>query len=291
MTVEKEKILFDNSSLPINLASRCSERDLDLRSYHFHSEIELVRVSRGSIWCEVADERVKLTPGSILMINRNAIHRLRYAEEGTEFSYLQINIDPYLRQIFPNNSIHLYEFMNLDQTLPYACFAGDAEPEEIFERIRMFDQARPPYYDISVKAYIYLLVAFLCRRDVFYDFQATQNSKAVAKLLPAIAYVEENFKERITLDELCNAVYMDKYNFCKLFKRVTGSTFVEYLNFRRLSHAEHLLSETDDTVSKIAMDCGFNSIQYFNRAFKARKKCTPNSYRRMQFRVFKEEKG
>ncbi len=68
--------------------------------------------------------------------------------------------------------------------------------------------------------------------------------------------------------------------FCKLFKRATGATFVDYVQFRRLYHAEQQLTTTETNISEIALNSGFMSVQYFNRFFKEKHRCTPSEYRK-----------
>ena len=69
----------------------------------------------------------------------------------------------------------------------------------------------------------------------------------------------------------------------KLLACATGSTFIEYLNYVRISHAERLLYRTDRSVLDVAMDVGFSSVSYFNRIFKRFRNCTPNDFRKASY--------
>lgn len=96
----------------------------------------------------------------------------------------------------------------------------------------------------------------------------------------AIFYIENNFQNKITLDELAEKTNFNSQYFCRLFKRETGKTAVEYLNICRLEQAVNLLCENDERLIDIAFDCGFNSYGYFVRKFKSYIGCTPSEYKK-----------
>ena len=63
---------------------------------------------------------------------------------------------------------------------------------------------------------------------------------------------------------------------------MTGKTFSDYVNDFRIGNACYMLTETDKTISQIALEVGFENLTYFNRVFLKKKICTPKQYR-MQF--------
>ena len=65
---------------------------------------------------------------------------------------------------------------------------------------------------------------------------------------------------------------------CKTFKKATGQTLVDYINFVRLQKARALLTAGDSNIAQVAFSCGFSSVQYFNRVFKNYYACTPSVY-------------
>ena len=93
-------------------------------------------------------------------------------------------------------------------------------------------------------------------------------------------HLQHHFHEAITLKQVADLVFMSESNFCKFFKKATGTTFSDYLNDLRINEACHLLLSTEDTVGKIAQDSGFESLSYFNRVFLKKKQMTPSGFRR-----------
>ncbi|ADV42703.1 AraC family transcriptional regulator [Bacteroides helcogenes] len=91
-------------------------------------------------------------------------------------------------------------------------------------------------------------------------------------------YVVCNVKRDITLDDVARHVGMNRASFCVFFKKVTGKTFVTYLNEYRVEMACRLLKLKKMSVSEICYQVGFNNVPYFNRVFKRLKGISPGEY-------------
>lgn len=92
-------------------------------------------------------------------------------------------------------------------------------------------------------------------------------------------FVQENYHNKISLNEISELVNMSPVSFNRLIKKRTGKTFTEYLNDTRIGYAARWLIEEDMSIAEIAFKCGFNNIANFNRVFKKSKSCTPSQYR------------
>lgn len=93
-------------------------------------------------------------------------------------------------------------------------------------------------------------------------------------------YIAAHLPESIYVEELAAIAGLGKSAFSRLFKKSTGRTVPEYVNELRIARACLLLTETDLTVSQIAMDCGFVSPAHFQRQFREHQHCAPLAYRR-----------
>lgn len=82
------------------------------------------------------------------------------------------------------------------------------------------------------------------------------------------AYIQENYRAIKGLDGLTERFGISKSYLCRMFKRQTGITVVEYINRLRIQHAYKLLQETDLSVATISRQVGFDTVIYFNRVFK-----------------------
>lgn len=92
-------------------------------------------------------------------------------------------------------------------------------------------------------------------------------------------FLAENQEGQVSLREVATRVNLSPCHFCSVFKKQTGLTFTEYRNRQRLNRAGELLRDRERRVSDVAFEAGFESIPYFNRAFRRRFGCSPSDYR------------
>lgn len=97
---------------------------------------------------------------------------------------------------------------------------------------------------------------------------------------PAIEYMNENFSENITVDQLAKITHLSKSYFMCRFREAAGVGAIEYLSQLRIKKVCEILSETDKTSAEAAFECGFRNLSNFNRQFKKIAGCTPKEYRR-----------
>jgi AraC-like DNA-binding protein len=114
--------------------------------------------------------------------------------------------------------------------------------------------------------------------DIFENSLIIQ--KKENKLDEVYRYVLENFKEHITSQKAASLAFMNESAFCRYFKRRTNKTLSQFVNHVRVTHAIQLLTEEDMSISKVAFECGFANLSYFNRQFKAVIGKTPYTYRK-----------
>ena len=109
-----------------------------------------------------------------------------------------------------------------------------------------------------------------------------QNSKIEKhpEILKAKEFINANFRDQITLDDIANQVYLSRPYFSRLFHKVEGLTFTQYLQNIRLGESKKLLISTNRKIIDVAMDCGFNNISYFNELFLKNEKCSPKNFRK-----------
>lgn len=93
-------------------------------------------------------------------------------------------------------------------------------------------------------------------------------------------FVQENYKQPISIDEISTYVNMTPPAFCRYFKKVTQKTFTQFVNEYRLVHATKLLSEQQESIQTICFECGFNNFSHFNKLFKNYTGKTPTEYRK-----------
>ena len=92
-------------------------------------------------------------------------------------------------------------------------------------------------------------------------------------------YIHEHQAEELSLAQIAKAVNTSTFYFCKLFKKVTGINFTDYVSRVRVEKAKNLLLNPNLRVSEIAFEVGFQSLTHFNRIFKKILGQSPTQYR------------
>ncbi len=92
-------------------------------------------------------------------------------------------------------------------------------------------------------------------------------------------YIQEHQAEEISLGQVAKAVNTSTFYFCKMFKKMTGINFTDYLSRVRIEKSKNLLLNPNLRVSEIAFEVGFQSLTHFNRVFKKVLGQTPTEYR------------
>ena len=102
-------------------------------------------------------------------------------------------------------------------------------------------------------------------------------------------YVYENFHRHITLSDTALRFHISRSYLSKKFKAVTGFGFKEYLINIRIQNACRMLLETDQSITDIALSCGFNDSNYFGDAFRHVKGISPNPVSYTHLDVYKRQ--
>ena len=93
-------------------------------------------------------------------------------------------------------------------------------------------------------------------------------------------YIDNHFKENLTLDQLATLVHINKYYLSHTFRREFNCSPISYLISKRIQESCFLLRETDLTLSQIAQILGFSSLSYFSQSFRRLKEMSPMEYRK-----------
>lgn len=96
----------------------------------------------------------------------------------------------------------------------------------------------------------------------------------------SLKYIQEHFKERLTLELVASKVFVNPKYFSHVFKREMGVSFTEYVIGLKIEYACKLLETTNYHAYRISIECGFSDPSYFNRVFCAQMNMTPQTYRK-----------
>jgi len=105
------------------------------------------------------------------------------------------------------------------------------------------------------------------------------SASAERRIALALRRIEAQACEPLSLDELASAAAMSPYHFLRTFRAVVGMTPHQFVLHRRMHHAAVRLRRSKDSISAIALDCGFADLSTFNRRFRRIMKQSPGAYR------------
>lgn len=239
---------------------------------HYHEEIEIVVMLDGLIHMTVDGKCLELKGGDIALVRPFQIHSLETPERSRlyifkilspHFDFSTIERDEAV--VSPKNAeyltisecIHLLvEEHRLRDDDPLKRLALRGATDQLLIRMARLPGVRPITRD-SMLAH---------DRDI--ELLKTLND-----------YLLDHYQDNISLEDAAGVCHMSMYYFAHSFKRATGTTFLNYLNGYRLEQAKHRITDTDESFTNIAMQCGFPSIRTFNRCFQKHYKLTPTEAR------------
>ena len=106
------------------------------------------------------------------------------------------------------------------------------------------------------------------------------NKSSSIVIANAVQYIQKHFKENISLNDLLKETNYSKSHFIRLFKNETGMNFTDYVNKYRVEKSCQDLIYSEKNVTQIAVENGFNNIQYFSKIFKSYMNITPKQYQK-----------
>ena len=126
----------------------------------------------------------------------------------------------------------------------------------------------------------YLITQILTLSVLGCERQTSSNSSMQEKLRQIHTYLNEHFREPITLDLLSERFFISKYHLAREFKKEYSQTIIQYLLGHRINYAKELLRFTDLSISEIARQCGIRDVNYFNKVFRKIEGGTASEFRK-----------
>ncbi len=131
--------------------------------------------------------------------------------------------------------------------------------------------------DMRINALLSELMVCIMSESWHPEDKALPNKKS--SVLDVKQYLDENYANKITLEELCTRFYISKYYLTHSFKEQFGLSIISYLLSVRITHAKQLLRFSSKTVEEIGYEVGISAPAYFSRVFKEVEGVSPSVYR------------
>ena len=113
------------------------------------------------------------------------------------------------------------------------------------------------------------------------QLQSFDDDRSLQKISEVVDYLSKSYESRLALAEVAAKFGMSESRFSRYFRRMTGNTFTNFVSQLRVNKACQMLLDTDQYISTICYNVGFNNVANFNRRFMEIKGMTPSDFRRL----------
>ncbi len=250
--------------------------------WHYHPEYELTYILRGNGKRLVGDSYENFYEGDLVLLGPSLPHTW-FTEKTSKENYRAIVIQFSLNFIEP--MLQYPEMADIKKLLRKADKGLKFSYQKSKELSVDLHQILHNKGVDSITSLLLLLQKLSNSRTIslatpgFRPIKGNQNQQRINIVFQ---YVQQQFKNGISLREAASLIHLSQSAFCKFFKRISGKTFSDYVNDIRIAHACQLLIESDMLIEQIAYESGFDSLTYFNRIFLKKKETKPGSFRKRE---------
>lgn len=247
---------------------------------HWHEEVEIIYVKKGSIFIYIGDEKYPAKEGDLFFVNTGELHFMESEDMGVEYYTILFPLNFLSFQIEDN--LEKEVFMPLRQkTLLMPTKIKEIETEEymaqIIRRVIEINEEKPKGYQLKTRILLLELIERFLREDSFQQAEITSRTEMQRELLD---YIQEHYTEKITLSMLAQEFHLSKKYLSWYFREHFYISFMQYVSHLRMTRAKHLLYASDYSITEIAFSCGYPSVNFFIRSFKELHGITPLQYRK-----------
>ena len=264
-----EPHVMPNENIPFifhrDLIRKQADENVSLANWHRNIEILYFISGSGEVLCDT--QATPVQAGDLFVINANSLHSV---VTDSEARYYCLIVDG---NFCRENHIDT-------DTLMFQNHIRDEDAAAHFVRIAESYAHRHEFYYASIRSAVLALMVHLACKYVDKDATARKrgSGKAVENIKIAMGYIQAHFTAKLTMESVADEVGLSVYHFAREFKKVTGVTFVSYINHLRCESAKKMLQSGKYTVAEACMENGFENLSYFSKTFKKFFGKSPASY-------------
>ena len=232
---------------------------------HFHSHIEVCLVLKGEMQVWINNQEKLLRKGEISVAWSYDTHKYHTPSDSEVLSLI---IPPKYFKEFSQ------KLSKMHTNCPFISNANIFS--KIYEWIKEIEKSDD---ELMNKGYIYLILATLMNNMRFEETSVQVDRSLTSKIL---IYLSDHYKENITLPIVARELGYHPNYLSQIFKRTLKISFVEYINILRLREFLFLTKESNKSTLECALECGFQSLRTFYRAFQSEFGCSPRELSSLQ---------
>lgn len=256
--------------------------DFHCIEWHWHTEFEFVYVETGTVYFGISDKQFALSEGQGVFINSKILHR--YFSQGNAI-VPNFVLMPYFIAAQDSLIYQKYVLPIMASPMDYQIFSSDIPWQaQALSLMREMMAAQENASDVElVNSYLIQKIWHILYQNTDVEHMGKKenySASSQARLQLMMQYIHQKSAYNISLSDIADQAKVSKSTALNLFQRYLGISPVTYLVNYRLQEAAKLLASTEKKVTVISKDTGFDSVDYFCKAFKKYYKLTPTEYRK-----------
>lgn len=241
---------------------------------HTHPCAEVFFITDGAGHLRTKEQTVPIETNDVIIVNSNIEHT-EVSSETRPLEYIVMGVDG-LEAISGDAGRD-----GIGSGYSVIHFQSDREQILFFLRCLLTEiESKQPGYDTVCQDLLEVVLLLLMRHSQFTVTFVPAARKSSKECAVARRYIENHFKENLTLDDLAAAAHVSKYYLAHSFSREYGTSPINYLLTCRIRESLYLLSETRLSLSQISSMLGFSSPSYFSQSFRRIQGMSPMEYRK-----------
>ena len=285
---QKELKQHGNEQFPFLVSyQKLSEYESGSFMWHWHPEIEITYVQKGTMCYKVNHMVYHLKEGDIVFNNSGALHS-GTMENQKDCAYIPVTFDSRLIYGFFQSTVNskYVDPVIQDSMLPAICI-DQSEPwhkpfREYLLRIIDLDEKKPDFYELDITICLQSMWRLLLEHITYEPQASRENSLEYDRIKKILSYIEENYQNKITLNDIAGHIHLCESECTRLFKRHMNTTLFAFLQEYRIERSLEFLQD-DQPVSAVADKAGFSYPNYYSKVFAKIKGCSPREYRNHRF--------
>ena len=285
---QKELKQHGNEQFPFLVSyQKLSEYESGSFMWHWHPEIEITYVQKGTMCYKVNHMVYHLKEGDIVFNNSGALHS-GTMENQKDCAYIPVTFDSRLIYGFFQSTVNskYVDPVIQDSMLPAICI-DQSEPwhkpfREYLLRIIDLDEKKPDFYELDITICLQSMWRLLLEHITYEPQASRENSLEYDRIKKILSYIEENYQNKITLNDIAGHIHVWESECTRLFKRHMNTTLFAFLQEYRIERSLEFLQD-DQPVSAVADKAGFSDPNYYSKVFAKIKGCSPREYRNHRF--------
>lgn len=274
--------LFEESLDGITIDRIIRDYEYTMPTKHLHDEYEIYYLVEGERFYFIGNHTYHIHKGSLVFINRNEIHKTGMASSSYHDRILiEFTEEPFASFFSQFGEITVQEFFKGHSGVIEIDPIEQPYVESLFLGIQSEIHDRLPGYRLSVMMKLSSLLIYAARYESSHRAIPTKSSSMAKhqKVDQVANYIISHCTEPLSLEDLAATFYVNKCYLSRIFKEVTGFTVNEYINIHRINKAQKLLTESDMSITDVAIECGYESLTYFEKVFRTFREISPLKYR------------